>query len=356
MNETIGPYGRSLYPFQGEFTNELSFGANEIVKLIRRVDTEWMEGEVNGQTGIFPANYVQIVVDFPSAPLNGTPNGGSKDDDGIGVATVKHAFEGREADELTVQAGDSVRVLRMVDNEWAQCREPLSDTVGIIPIAFLEMYLDDDVEEMAENVQDTMSSTNAWNSSSLSGSSAPPAFSGSFDRPLGSQISNDFGLNHTGGSSSWARFDDWDMAKEPDEKKPPPMRPPPPKANNATTPEDSAWASFTDTPPRAPAVTQTSKLSEKYKRVLSNGIPQLVELSLLLADTLKMDLGACRTTKDWRNLHEHAKMTTHAYGFFFRNIEYIHAVVENKSDKKLQAAMTEVLGWMRTYAGPSIEL
>lgn len=52
--------------FSSEYDNELSFSAGEIIYLTRRVNDEWLEGEIgrNGQRGIFPTNFVEIVVDF----------------------------------------------------------------------------------------------------------------------------------------------------------------------------------------------------------------------------------------------------------------------------------------------------
>jgi hypothetical protein len=65
-NSLIGEvesYGRTLFPFRAEFPNELSFKGNEIVHLIRHIDNEWIEGEIDGRVGIFPKSFVEIIVD-----------------------------------------------------------------------------------------------------------------------------------------------------------------------------------------------------------------------------------------------------------------------------------------------------
>lgn len=43
----------------------------DIIQLKRRVNEEWLEGEIDGRTGIFPANFVRIEV-----PLDGTEDNG----------------------------------------------------------------------------------------------------------------------------------------------------------------------------------------------------------------------------------------------------------------------------------------
>ena len=62
-DSTITPYGKTLFPFIAENPNELTFFDNEIVVLIRYVDEQWMEGEISGQRGIFPINYIDVIVD-----------------------------------------------------------------------------------------------------------------------------------------------------------------------------------------------------------------------------------------------------------------------------------------------------
>ena len=59
------PYGRVLFSFHAENFNELSITEKQIVKLLRHVDEQWIEGELNGQTGIFPASYVEIIIECP---------------------------------------------------------------------------------------------------------------------------------------------------------------------------------------------------------------------------------------------------------------------------------------------------
>jgi len=65
-NSLIGEvesYGRTLFTFKAEFPNELSLKEGEIVHLIRHIDNEWIEGEIDGRIGIFPKSFVEIIVD-----------------------------------------------------------------------------------------------------------------------------------------------------------------------------------------------------------------------------------------------------------------------------------------------------
>ena len=39
---------------------ELSFKKGDIIRLTRTVDNNWLEGEVDGAKGIFPASYVEV--------------------------------------------------------------------------------------------------------------------------------------------------------------------------------------------------------------------------------------------------------------------------------------------------------
>ncbi|XP_038053024.1 SH3 domain-containing YSC84-like protein 1 [Patiria miniata] len=53
----------AVQSFTGILRCDLSFNKGDRIDVLTRTDTrfDWWEGRVNGQTGIFPANYVKIV-------------------------------------------------------------------------------------------------------------------------------------------------------------------------------------------------------------------------------------------------------------------------------------------------------
>ena len=63
--DRTNPHGIALFDFDGQNPNELTFTAGAAIDLIDRVDSEWLRGNVGSEEGIFPASFVEIIIDIP---------------------------------------------------------------------------------------------------------------------------------------------------------------------------------------------------------------------------------------------------------------------------------------------------
>ena len=62
--QLLEPHAIALFDYEGEEEEDLSFREGDEIKLTMRIDENWLEGTVNGQTGLVPANYVEIIQDL----------------------------------------------------------------------------------------------------------------------------------------------------------------------------------------------------------------------------------------------------------------------------------------------------
>ena len=126
------PVARALYKFQGQQEHELSFSPGESILLLKRVDDNWLEGEVDGMVGIFPANRVKIEVGSPSLSKESALARSGK-----ACGVVLYNFNGGSEGDLVLQRGQIVELLGNIGSGWMRGR--LNDAVGIFPSSFIEV-------------------------------------------------------------------------------------------------------------------------------------------------------------------------------------------------------------------------
>ena len=62
------PTVTALHDYQGESSNDLSFNAGDNIKVVKRINSDWLMGELNGKEGLFPASFVESESDSLSEP------------------------------------------------------------------------------------------------------------------------------------------------------------------------------------------------------------------------------------------------------------------------------------------------
>ncbi|KAL3842358.1 hypothetical protein ACJMK2_020381 [Sinanodonta woodiana] len=162
-DSSVTPYARTLFPFHGQLPDEISFEDNEIITLIQHVDEQWIEGEKDGRIGVFPASYVEIVVDCPYAyQIEGSENlqtDSHKHSEPVSEKNclqdmtsvtanqnnaeehygfVLYNFPAEIKGDLDLREGDTVTVLKYIDENWLQARDERG-IVGMCPINFIDI-------------------------------------------------------------------------------------------------------------------------------------------------------------------------------------------------------------------------
>lgn len=103
--------------------SDVNFKKGDHIILRKRLDANWLVGEVHGVEGVLPANHVQVVVPLPQPQCKALYDFrmGPNEEEGC----------------LRFKKGSIIHVFRRVDQNWAEGR--FGDCIGIFPIAFVEM-------------------------------------------------------------------------------------------------------------------------------------------------------------------------------------------------------------------------
>ncbi|XP_048456884.1 SH3 domain-containing protein 19 isoform X2 [Rhincodon typus] len=144
LGENRVPHAIVLHDFTADQNDELNLKSGDTVFLVERLDKDWYSGKCKGHTGIFPANFVKVIVDLPK--------GESQESSMKKVActsasllrgprcVARFDYEGDQADELTFFEGDVIALKEYVCEEWA--RGQLKGCSGTFPLNFVEIIED----------------------------------------------------------------------------------------------------------------------------------------------------------------------------------------------------------------------
>ncbi|KAI0314387.1 hypothetical protein OF83DRAFT_1174805, partial [Amylostereum chailletii] len=114
---------RSLYAYEGQRAEDLSFGENLILTAHpSKSGGDWWHGTIvrDGKSGFFPKTYVQIM--------------------DIVKAKALYAYTGASADELPFAEGDVLSIVDRSESDWWKAEQ--GGVVFIVPAAYLELVED----------------------------------------------------------------------------------------------------------------------------------------------------------------------------------------------------------------------
>ncbi|XP_056142161.1 SH3 domain-containing protein 21 isoform X2 [Lampris incognitus] len=128
-----------LIDFEGIMGDEMTVRTGDVVKKVTKANEEgWLEGELNGKRGIFPANFVKEVPVFLIGDLKREPRSfrTSKMKKPTRKCEVAFAYSRQNEDELELAAGETIEILREIEDGWWMGRK--GGQVGAFPSNFVK--------------------------------------------------------------------------------------------------------------------------------------------------------------------------------------------------------------------------
>ncbi|XP_037084312.1 uncharacterized protein LOC119104700 [Pollicipes pollicipes] len=126
-NQRLAVTASVLHEFRAQNNRELSLSRGDTVRVRRKIDANWYEGQKGTRIGIFPVTYVQVNDPRARSTERWTPRP---------QVRARHRFTAQTSMELSLNKGDVVTVLRRVDDNWYEGRR--GDVTGIFPISYVE--------------------------------------------------------------------------------------------------------------------------------------------------------------------------------------------------------------------------
>ncbi|XP_063700592.1 sorbin and SH3 domain-containing protein 1-like [Culicoides brevitarsis] len=124
------------FNFKAESKVELNLNKGDIVQIIRRIDQNWFEGQIDDRKGIFPCSYVYVfnedelesnnvdvrsyktVAEQPQPVMQCQTVVHHHDTSDDATYRVLYSYKPKNADELELREGDIVHVLETCDDGW----------------------------------------------------------------------------------------------------------------------------------------------------------------------------------------------------------------------------------------------
>ncbi|XP_006831526.1 PREDICTED: dynamin-binding protein [Chrysochloris asiatica] len=143
---------RALMGLSAQLDEELDFREGDVITIIGVPEPGWFEGELEGQRGIFPEGFVELLGPLRSVDkslssgsqdgcvINGVVDSpaGEEDEGQPGTyGTALYRFQALEPNELDFEVGDRIRILGTLEDGWLE--GSLKGRTGIFPHRFVKL-------------------------------------------------------------------------------------------------------------------------------------------------------------------------------------------------------------------------
>lgn len=130
----VGAQVKALFDFTAVDDSQLNMKTDDVIVIVQMDDSGWARGELNGQVGWFPFDFVEVIAEAPQGGDSGGPQ------EPILPGSIVKAlfdFDGMDESQLTLKKDDLIIVLESDESGWCQGKMSSDGRKGWYPADYV---------------------------------------------------------------------------------------------------------------------------------------------------------------------------------------------------------------------------